>query len=66
MALITECLSQSFSHRTRPAIDDARLTSTCGGVAEDLLARLIFHLEGEAEVGAVEPAKEHLGRVAIE
>jgi hypothetical protein len=66
MPIVAKRLGQRLGLGAGAAIDDAGLTPAGGGVAEDLLARLVLDLEGEAQVRAVEAAQEDLGRFAIE
>jgi hypothetical protein len=66
MPVVAQRLGQRLGLGAGAAIDDAGLAPAGGGVAEDLLARLVLDLEGEAQVRPVEAAQEDLGRLAIE
>ena len=62
---LAQALGQRFGFGAGAAIDDARLPFAGGGEAEDLLAGLVFDLEGKGKIGAVEAAQEGFGGFVI-
>ena len=66
VATLAERLCQRFGLCPRAAIDDAGLPLARGGEVQDLAARLVLDLEGEADVRPVEAAQEGFGCCAVE